>query len=137
MPIAGSAALEGCRVLIVEDDFFIAEDVADAFRAQGAAVLGPVSGIDAALALVEAVPGPDAAVLDLNLGAVMSYPIADALIRLRVPFVFTTGYDVSAILPRYRSVPRCEKPVDLAQVTRMVRGMTRGQDGKDGKPPLP
>lgn len=137
MPIAESAALAGCRVLIVEDDFFIAEDVADAFRAQGAAVLGPVSGIDAALALVEAVPGPDAAVLDLNLGAVMSYPIADALIRLRVPFVFTTGYDASAILPRYWSVPRCEKPVDLAQVTRMVRGMIRGQDGKDGKPPLP
>jgi CheY-like chemotaxis protein len=117
-------------VLIVEDDFFIAEDLADAFRAQGAVILGPVSGIDAALALVEAAPGPDAAVLDLNLGAVMSYPIADALMQRRVPFVFTTGYDASAILPHYRSVPRCEKPVDLAQVTRMLRGMTQGHEGK-------
>lgn len=132
MPIAGCEALAGCRVLIVEDDFFIAEDLADAFRAQGAVILGPVSGIDAALALIEAAPGPDAAVLDLNLGVVMSYPIADALMRRRVPFVFTTGYDASAILPHYRSVPRCEKPVDLAQVTRMLRGMTQGQEGNTG-----
>ena len=125
----------GCRVLIVEDDFFIAEDVAEAFRDRRATVLGPVAGVEAALALVEAFPGPDAAVLDLNLGSAMSFPVADALMRRGVPFVFTTGYDASAIPPRYRSVPRCEKPVDLEEVTRLVLGFAGSNRPEAGDPP--
>lgn len=125
----------GCRVLIVEDDFFIAEDVAEAFRDRRATVLGPVAGVEAALALVEAFPGPDAAVLDLNLGSAMSFPVADALMRRGVPFVFTTGYDASAIPPRYRSVPRCEKPVDLEEVTRLVLGFAGSNRSVSGDPP--
>lgn len=131
---AGPEGGTGCRVLIVEDDFFIAEDVADAFRDRRATVLGPVAGVEAALALIEASPGPDAAVLDLNLGSAMSFPVADALMRRGVPFVFTTGYDATAIPPRYRSVPRCEKPVDLEQVTRTVLGLARAHGAPAGKP---
>jgi CheY-like chemotaxis protein len=116
----GLEDLSGCTILIVEDDYFIADDMAQAFRQQGARILGPVGRVDAALSIIAAEPSLDAAVLDLNLGSTMSYPIADELRRRGVPFVFSTGYDASVIPPEYRSVPRFEKPVNIPDAVRTL-----------------
>ena len=37
------------------------------------------------------------------------FPVADALIRLGIPLIFTTGYDAAALPQQYSHVPRCEK----------------------------
>jgi len=51
------------------------------------------------------VPCPDAAVLDVNLGNELSFPIADALTAARVPFLFLTAYNtVIPIAHRHRPV---------------------------------
>jgi ActR/RegA family two-component response regulator len=112
----------GRRVLIVEDDFFLADELRTALAAQGAEVVGPVANIDDALDLIEQMQPIHAAVLDLNLQGEMAFPVADALNGCGVPFVLATGYDLSAIPVRYASVPRCEKPVNLAKVKRMLFG---------------
>lgn len=108
------------RLLVVEDDFLIARDLAEAFQALGADVLGPVASVDDALDLLDDTDRIDGAVLDLNLQGEMSYPVADALLARGVPVAFTTGYDQSVIPPRYAGVPRCEKPVEAAGVVRAL-----------------
>ena len=112
-------ALSGHKVLLVEDDYFIADEMRRMLSKRGAEVLGPVATVDKALALIAASSEIDAAVLDVNLRDVMVFPVADALETRGVPFVFATGYEGSVIPTRYAHVQRCEKPVGmdaLAQV---------------------
>ena len=110
----------GRRLLVVEDDFFIAEDLARSFRAGGAEVIGPVARVDAALDLLGKAAPLDGAVVDINLQGEMAFPIADALLARGVSLVFTTGYDQANIPDRYHSVPCCEKPVDIVKIARKL-----------------
>jgi len=104
-------ALAGRRILVVEDEFLVAEYLGETLRSAGAHVLGPLGRVAETLAFVEANrDGMDAVVLDVNLHGQPSFPIADLLIRHGIRFVFTTGYDGAAIDAAYRNYPRCEKP---------------------------
>ena len=77
----------------------------------GAIVLGPIGWLDEALSFISSNSAAfDAALLDVNLHGEASYPIADALIKRGIHFVFTTGYDSDALDEAYRSYLRCEKP---------------------------
>ena len=108
---SAQGTVTGKRVLVVEDDYFIAKGLARSLKASGADVLGPVATVADALELVEAEP-LDGAVLDINLRGDLVYPVADALSGRRVPFIFATGYGATAIPERYASIARCEKPVE-------------------------
>ncbi len=104
-------ALAGRRILIVEDEFLVAEYLGEILRSAGADVHGPLGRVPETLAFLEAHKDAlDAVVLDVNLHGQPSFPIADVLIRHGIRFVFTTGYDGAAIDAAYRSYPRCEKP---------------------------
>jgi DNA-binding LytR/AlgR family response regulator len=110
------ASLRGKRLLIVEDEYLIASELARELSDLGAEIVGPAATVAAALNLVEQNGNLDAAVLDINLRNERVYAVADALIERAVPFVFTTGYDASAIEADYETVPRCEKPVDAHEL---------------------
>jgi CheY-like chemotaxis protein len=76
--------------------------------------MGPVAAVADALALLEAGPAPDMAVLDIGLGDNETvYPVADRLRARGIPFVFATGYDACVIPDAYAAVPRAEKPIGL------------------------
>ncbi|WP_262299121.1 response regulator [Microvirga sesbaniae] len=112
-------ALQDCRILVVEDEYFIAEDMALALERLGATVIGPASDREKALALLSSSEQVDAAVLDINLRGAAVFPVADALIEQGIPFVFATGYAPASVPQAYSSVPCWEKPFnpnDLAQV---------------------
>ncbi|MBB3018622.1 CheY-like chemotaxis protein [Microvirga lupini] len=118
--MAGSSAgsLSRCRVLVVEDEFYIADDMAAALEKLGAEVVGPVPTQEKALALIASAEPIHAAILDFYLKGETVYPVADALAERGIPFVFATGYDRATVLPEYQAVQRWEKPFnphDLAQ----------------------
>jgi CheY-like chemotaxis protein len=107
--------LDGLRILLVEDDFLVGQVIMELLEDAGATVLGPLGSVEQALAFIAEKAGSfDRAVLDLNLHGRKSYPVADALLRMEVPFVFTTGYGLEAIDPAYRSHPHCMKPITRA-----------------------
>src|SRR3954470_5088694 len=106
----GQTNLCGHRVLVVEDEYFIASDTAQALRGAGAEVVGPCPSEEAAKRRLEE-RQPDAAVVDINLGTGPSFRLAEALKPRGVPFVFMTGYDQEVIPREFSSVERLQKPV--------------------------
>ncbi|WP_133499168.1 response regulator [Cognatilysobacter terrigena] len=107
--------IEGLRLLLVEDEYVLAIGLADALGDLGAVVVGPVTTVEDALALVERVPEIDAAVLDVNLGHQVVYPVADALLARGIPFLFATANEPSKLPERFARVPVCRKPFDVRQ----------------------
>ena len=104
-------AFTGLRILVVEDNFLAAEVVRDALESTGCTVVGPVGRIADGLRLAEQ-EALDGAVLDVNLNGDWCFPIAEALRRRDVPFIFLTGYDDAAIIPvELRPARRLSKPV--------------------------
>lgn len=101
--------LAGRRVLVVEDDYYLAMDTEDWLRRAGADVLGPVPDERGAADLLEG-GGVDCAVLDINLGRGPSFEIAARLQKAQIPFILATGYDAAAVPRAFGHVPRLEKP---------------------------
>lgn len=97
------------RILIVEDEYYLAADLAEALRRRGAEVIGPVGTLDDAMDAIDG-GGLDQAVLDVNLRGEMSFPIADRLEAEGIPYTIATGYSEGSLPERFRSRPRFEKP---------------------------
>lgn len=114
-------ALQGRRILIVEDEYLLADDLREALTNEGAEVLGPVASVEEATRLLQDASRIDAAVLDINLRGEPVFPFADALRARGVPFAFTTGYDSSALPPRYVDTPRVEKPFKGHRLAAILR----------------
>lgn len=115
-------SLRNRRVLIVEDEYMIADDMALDLKCFGAEVVGPAASVKTALACLAENEDIDAAVVDINLGGEMAYPVADALTERGVPFLFATGYERWSIPERYSKVVLCEKPVEAASIARALFG---------------
>jgi len=116
-----SEQLKGRRLLVVEDEYLVAADLAASLESLGAEVIGPAASVEEALFFVEKDGVPlDGAVLDINLRNERVYPVADVLTARGIPFVFTSGYDAVAIPSAYAKAPRCEKPVDRTQLIRWL-----------------
>jgi DNA-binding response OmpR family regulator len=107
--------LEGIRVLVVEDEFLVATLIEDMLLAAGCVVAGPIPRLSEALDAVGSGTF-DAAVLDVNLGGDRVYPVADALSRRNVPFVFVTGYSTGVLPSEYDERPRLCKPFKMAEL---------------------
>ncbi|MBP0492677.1 response regulator [Roseomonas indoligenes] len=114
--------LTGRRILLVEDEYLIAEVMEEWLSRAGAVVVGPVPGVAQALELIgDGAGAVDGAVLDVNLGpGATAYPVADRLAELGVPYLFATG-DVRIIDDSvHRERPRLDKPVTRPQLLKAV-----------------
>jgi CheY-like chemotaxis protein len=107
------------RVLVVEDEWLIAVCLEETLAAQGLAVVGPVPSVSMALDLIEAEP-LDFALLDVSLGSEKSFPVADRLKSLGVPFLFLTGYGFSDLPKAFAEVPLVAKPIREADLRKAL-----------------
>jgi CheY-like chemotaxis protein len=123
---ANAGPLSGRRVLVIEDEYFLADDIAHALKQLGAQIVGPVGELEEAAGVVEGDIAIDAAVLDVNLHNDMVFPLARVLRDRKVPFVFTTGYDRASITPEFQDVRRWEKPVDISAMARDLAVLITG-----------
>lgn len=110
-----TGSLAGKRILVVEDEFFIAADLMRAIEEADGVVVGPVEDLTAGVA-VAAEEAIDAVLLDINLGGSLSYPIADVLLERNIAFVFLTGYEQGVLPDGYAHVPRVAKPFPITAI---------------------
>ena len=114
-----TTGLRGLRILVVEDEYYLADDLAAALRDAGGEVFGPVGSLHDAEQAVRAA-GFDCAIVDMNLRGDMAFPIADQLGDAGIPFVIATGYNSASLPDRFADVPRVEKPSDSARIVAAV-----------------
>jgi CheY-like chemotaxis protein len=103
------------RVLLVEDEWLIAAEMEALLEDLGCEVIGPAGRVAQALQLIEA-HRPDAALLDVSLGPERSFPIAETLTRLGVPFLFLTGYMTVDLPAAFAGKPILSKPVSFGSL---------------------
>jgi CheY-like chemotaxis protein len=118
--------MSGPRVILVEDESLIAMMMEDLLTELGCEVVGAFGQVSAALEWLAAqsIP-PDGALLDVNLGGEMVFPVAEALRARAIPFVFATGYGALSD-PRFADSPLINKPVNLGALAPHVRGFAAG-----------
>jgi len=88
------------RVLIVEDEYYIAAELEAALQSQGAEIVALSGELSDALNLAMG-GGFDAAVIDLNLHNELAFSLADKLVEQHIPFVIATGYSAEVIPKRF------------------------------------
>jgi CheY-like chemotaxis protein len=106
----------GMRVLLVEDEYLLADHLADVLGALGATPVGPAGSVVHALQLIDRAGRIDGAILDVELDGERVYPVADALRERGIPFVFSTGYGGDALPERFRDMPVMDKLVTMKHV---------------------
>jgi len=128
--------MTSARVLIVEDEFIIADEIASIVVDAGYAVVGPVGTVDAAeKALAIAEDKPDFAIVDANLRGGSSAPIAERLRALSVPFCVCTGYRFNDLKPTFGDVALLQKPVDRRVLVAIMRAALSADSARNSQSP--
>jgi DNA-binding response OmpR family regulator len=115
---------DGVKVLIVEDEWLLAEQYASILRDAGYTIVGPAPSLDKAMELLSK-STVDAALLDLNLRGTMSYPLAERLATQKVPFVFVTGYDPMDLPPHLAQKPLVRKPARPTELCGVIDSLVK------------
>lgn len=116
-------SLQGHCVLIVEDEPLVAFDYADELAERGAQIHVAGTLEEAVTAVSSEIP--DLAVLDVNLGPELVWPVAQILSEHRVPFLLVTGSRTDQLPARVRPSACLQKPaaayVIADRLTELVR----------------
>lgn len=117
--MASGKPLSSKRLLIVEDEYLVAMELAMAVEELGgevAALAGRLS--DAMEAAGQQIDG---ALVDVQLGSEKSFPLVEKLAAAQIPLILMTGYDPSVLPEDIRRHPRLAKPFVPAELERMAR----------------
>lgn len=111
-------------LLIVEDEWLIAEYLREVLEAEGYEIRACATSVSEALLLIERVP-LDAALVDFRLKGATSAAVAAALEARAVPFVFMTGLDILDLPAQFQNRPALTKPIETARLITVLGGLTK------------
>ncbi|MGH7905194.1 MAG: response regulator [Candidatus Binataceae bacterium] len=118
--------LKGLRVLLVEDEFFIAEELQLILEDAGMTVVGPAPSLHKALQIAQGDGGGiDVALLDVNLRGEHVYPLAQHLMARQVPFILMTGYSRDQLPSEYAARPVLLKPFNPDALLKLMGKLAR------------
>jgi CheY-like chemotaxis protein len=111
--------LQGLSILVVEDEYFIAMEIANAIQRCGGSVVGPVAVLEKARDLAQHAT-VDGVILDLMLNGKSTLSFADELMSRNTPVILATGYARSHIPEGYSNLPQLAKPLREAALVRLM-----------------
>src|SRR5271169_3818308 len=103
------------RVLIVEDEAMVAENLRADLDDAGFEVVGIAARVEHALRLIENV-GCDVAILDANLAGISAVPVAAALSSRGLPFVLLSGYSREQLQRDFADALFVQKPYRIGEI---------------------
>ncbi|WP_412066741.1 response regulator [Rhizobium sp. SYY.PMSO] len=119
-----SSMLSGKRLLIVEDGYFLTDEVRKKLHMLGAIVVGPVSDVEHAAELAEA-DEADAAILDLHLATECAFPLVERLETLKLPYLFAIGREPRGVTTGFAGFVLCEKPAAIEHIAEALFGVRK------------
>ena len=114
-----SLLFKGKNILVVEDEYFLADETRRELENLGANVVGPAADSSTALALIED-EAIDAAILDIMLEGESVFEVAERLEEMDIPYVFATSYDESIVPERLSQYVFCSKPFHLNMIAKAL-----------------
>jgi DNA-binding response OmpR family regulator len=108
------------RILIVEDEPLIAENLRATLVDAGFEIAGVSSKVETALKMIEG-PTFDGAIVDANLAGVSASAIIIALSARQIPFIVLSGYTREQLPGEFSGGLFIQKPYRIAQ---LVEGLT-------------
>ncbi|WP_162248420.1 response regulator [uncultured Agrobacterium sp.] len=118
--------LKGKRVMVVEDDYIQSGDIAQTLISQGADVV-VFDDVRSALGFLGN-NFVDIALLDVQLGRELSYPIADEFLRLCIPFLLLSGHKQADVPARFAHVPFVGKPCSHEELVALMISTVHGNE---------
>lgn len=119
-----TSSLAGRRILVVEDEYFIAEEIKVVLEALGAIVLGPLSDQRRAMEMLSG-SEIDCAVLDIDVSGRAIFPLIHELRRRGIPWLYVSGYSESLVPEDLRGRVHLEKPVAPDALAASIQGLLR------------
>lgn len=117
-------ALVAQTILIIEDHYLVADFVSSVVASVGASFRGPFESAEGALTyLLGTTERFDAATVNVDLSDGPSFPVADELTRMGIPFVFLTESSTDTLPGRFSSVPLLRKPFAPTDIVEVLRGL--------------
>lgn len=113
-------ALAGGKLLIVEDEYLIGQDLAYGPQCEGIDVLGPYTSTQSAIEVLQKTDDVGAAILDLNISGRIAFDLAEKLAERNIPFIFYTGYDSVIVPDKFRKVSRVRKPAEWSEIKKAL-----------------
>ena len=117
----------GRRVLVVEDEYILADDLRQILDQNGFEALGPLPSMAEALGIINNDERIDCAIMDINLRGEVAFPLSSALMKRKIPFLFTTGYGSAQIPSEFNSIARLEKPFMASELISEIETIFRMQ----------
>src|ERR1700681_5070293 len=93
---------KGLRVIVVEDESMICLLFEDMLSDLGCKVVGTACDFKRATELAQGQDDIDVAILDVNLGGQLVFPVADILSKRGIPFLFATGMAADGLPPNWQ-----------------------------------
>ena len=118
MTLPSSSAVdpaEPARVLIVEDEPLVAENLRDDLVEAGFEVVGVAARVESALKLIEGT-GFDVAIIDANLAGTSAAPAAAALSARSLPFMVLSGYAREQLQREFSDAVYIQKPYRIRKL---------------------
>jgi DNA-binding response OmpR family regulator len=127
--------LRDVRILVVEDNYLLADEMYDYLAGLGIVPIGPAATLEDAIALAREM-SLDSAVLDINLDGRLCTAVCEVLARRDIPVLFHTGYRNLGLVPlQFRSMPVVDKPFEPEQLKKVLTNLFAGRTlGRSGSP---
>jgi CheY-like chemotaxis protein len=119
--------IQGLRVIVVEDDSLICLLIEDMLSDLGCKVVGAAGDFKKAIELAQREEGIDVAILDVNLGGQLVFPVADILSKRGIPFLFATGMGADGLPPHWQGHCTVQKPMTVASLATALGRAVREQ----------
>ena len=114
------------RVLIVEDEPLVAENLRADLIDEGFEVVGIAARVESALRLIHGV-GFDVAIIDANLAGASAAPAAAALSARRLPFMVLSGYAREQLQREFSDAVYVQKPYRIRKLIDELNSLLRNQ----------
>lgn len=120
-------SLSGRRLLIVEDDYYQAQDLLMCLTDAGAQIVAIAGDV---LAVEDFLDGQqiDLALLDINLGNKSSFEVARILSGNKIPVMFLTGYQRDILPADLVGIPLLSKPYNESYLVKKLSDMFEASD---------
>lgn len=113
------------RILIIEDEFLVADYLEQIVREMGHEDVFVAYDLATGMKLLDAI-SPDFAILDVNVGEALVFPLAAELLHRKIPFVFSTAKPENSFPDEWRRHPIVPKPVETKRLVAAMSALGFG-----------